>query len=60
MDILDSWKLLKTYKFVEVWKTPTKYLVCYHYGGVFKYCTSYSDALKSIKEVYDQSLANLL
>lgn len=59
MKTFDSWKLLKSYKFIDLWKTPTKYLVCYHYGGIYKFFETYEEGVENIKVVYDQSIANL-
>lgn len=59
MTAIDSWKLLKSYHFVELWKTPTKYLVCYKYGGIFHFVDTFEEGVKLIKPVYDQSLASL-
>lgn len=53
MTAIDSWKLLKSYHFVELWKTPTKYLVCYKYGGIFHFVDTFEEGVKLIKPVYD-------
>ena len=53
-EIMDSWKLLRTFKEVEFWKTPTRYLVCYRYGRVFKFFDSYNEGLQNLKEFYNR------
>ena len=45
MTAIDSWKLLKSYHFVELWKTPTKYLVCYKYGGIFHFVNTFEEGV---------------
>lgn len=41
-----NWSLVKRYNFVEIWKTPTRYLTCDHYSGWFKFTDSYREAVK--------------
>ena len=36
---------------LEVWKTPTRWLVCSHYDGVFKFVDHQHDVNKAIQEV---------
>ena len=36
---------------IEVWKTPTKWLVCAHYEGVFKFVDHKEQIEAQIKEV---------
>jgi hypothetical protein len=39
-----GWQFLLQKGVWELWKTPTKYLVCYHYGGEYKFFTDYQTA----------------
>lgn len=39
-----GWKFLYKKGVWELWKTPTKYLVCYHYGGKYEFCPDYQTA----------------
>ena len=36
---------------IEVWKTPTRWLVCAHYDGVFKFVDHKDQIKDQIKEV---------
>lgn len=38
-------------KLIEVWKTPTRFLSCYKYGGVFVFSDSENEALEIAKEL---------
>ena len=44
-----KWELLYRFDFLEVWKTPTKYLVCYHYGQDFRFKESLNECLDEIR-----------
>lgn len=54
-----SWKKLKNYDFIEVWKTPTKFLVCYKYKKVFKFCDTLDESIKLMIQLHDQLVDNL-
>ena len=36
-----GWQFLYQRGVWELWKTPTKYLVCYHYGGQYEFYPDY-------------------
>lgn len=46
-----GWKFLKKYGVAEVWQTPTKYLACYHYGGIFVFAETLEEANKIALEL---------
>ena len=47
-----NWKRLFVYNYyTELWKTPTKYLVCIKYEGLFKFFKKYDDAKKFALEI---------
>lgn len=46
-----GWKFLKKYGVAEVWQTPTKYLACYHYGGIFVFTKTLEEANKIALEL---------
>ena len=50
-----NWQFLNRFEFVEVWRTPTRYLSCYHYGGIYHFCSSYEEALKVAKQILDEN-----
>lgn len=37
---------------VELWKTPTRWLACSHYDGVFRFVDSQKDLNKATQEVF--------
>lgn len=37
---------------VELWKTPTMWLACSHYDGVFRFAKSRQDLDKAVQEVF--------
>ena len=46
---LCGWEKITTKGFVEVWKTPTKFLTCYKYGGIFIFCNSEEEARNNVE-----------
>lgn len=46
-----GWNLLKRLDFIEIWKTPTKYLTCAHYEGVFIFANTYNEAVQNVDTV---------
>ena len=51
-----NWKLLRRYSFAEVWQTPTKYLACYHYGGIYVFAESFEEANNIALELLDKGV----
>ena len=50
----ELWHLLKSYHYVELWKTPSRFLVCYKYKGIFKFVNSFQEGIEMMKNIYDQ------
>lgn len=45
-----NWKLIKRYRnYLELWQTPTCFLVCCKHIGLFKFFKDPSDALNFIE-----------
>lgn len=42
-----NWSLIKRYGFVEVWKTPTRFLACDHFNGWYRFTDSCEEAVKA-------------
>lgn len=51
VDTVSGWNLLKRLDFIEIWKTPTKYLTCAHYEGIFIFANTYSEAIRNVDAV---------
>lgn len=50
-----GWKRLKWYPSgIEVWKTPTRYLTCHHYLGIFRFSDTIDDAFKNIEKIKEE------
>lgn len=43
-----GWKLIHTIGLIQVWKTPTMYLTCIKYFGVFRF-------FRTLKEAIDEA-----
>lgn len=41
-----GWKFLGKRNNYELWETPGKFLVCWHYCGIFEFFNSYNEALE--------------
>ena len=53
-----GWKRITSQGFVEVWMTPTKYLTCYKYGGIFIFSSSLDEAKRNIEECKKRARVN--
>jgi len=52
MNGFEGWHFIcKAANQVEVWKTPTRYLVCSHYDGIFKFVDHQKDIENAIRIV---------
>lgn len=51
VDNFSGWSSLKRLDFIEIWKTPTKYLTCAHYEGIFIFANTYSEAIRNVDAV---------
>jgi hypothetical protein len=50
-----GWTLLRKYSyFVEVWETPTKFLACDHYHGIYFFKDSFEEANNTAIEYLDK------
>ncbi len=51
-----GWHLLRKYSyFMEVWKTPTMYLACDHYGGAYFFCKTFEEANNTALDYIDKN-----
>lgn len=49
--MIDGWKLLYKFDRVEVWKTPTKYLTCSKYDGLFDFFDTLEESVNDVKNI---------
>lgn len=49
-----KWELLYRFDYLEIWKTPTKYLTCYHYNREFYFVDSKDEALAIARELLNK------
>lgn len=49
-----SWSLITGYGYIELWKTPCKFLVCYQYEGIYKFFDHFDDAKHYMIELGDE------
>ena len=43
-----DWQFMTRKGVWELWKTPGRYLVCYHYKGIYKFFPDYQSAKNSL------------
>lgn len=41
---------------IEIWKTPTMYLACYHYLNLFEFTFTLEEAKKKAKLLYEKNV----
>lgn len=51
-----GWEYIKSKDFVELWKTPTMYLVCIHYLYKFKFCRTFQEAESELEKMFEANL----
>ena len=55
MDSNCGWMKLAQKGPIEIWKTPTMYLACYHYLGIFEFTPTLDECKKKAEELYKQN-----
>lgn len=49
--MIDGWKLLYKFDRIKVWKTPTKYLTCSKYEGLFDLFDTLEESVNDVKNI---------
>ena len=50
----NMWEFKAKFGHWEVWKTPSKFLACYHYERIFVFTDTLKEAMKIAIEMKDQ------